>query len=26
MVETRIEGGIARIFLNRPEKSNALNT
>jgi enoyl-CoA hydratase/carnithine racemase len=26
MVETRIEGGIARILLNRPEKSNALDT
>jgi enoyl-CoA hydratase/carnithine racemase len=26
MVETRIEGGVARIFLNRPEKSNALDS
>src|SRR5437868_5665592 len=25
-VEVRIQGGIARIFLNRPEKSNALTT
>jgi len=26
MVELRVKGGIADIFLNRPEKSNALNT
>jgi len=26
MVELRVKGGIAGIFLNRPEKSNALNT
>ena len=26
MVDVRIEGGIARIFLNRPEKVNALDS
>jgi enoyl-CoA hydratase len=25
-VEVKLEGGVARIFLNRPEKSNALNS
>jgi enoyl-CoA hydratase/carnithine racemase len=25
-VEVKVEGGVARIFLNRPEKSNALNS
>jgi enoyl-CoA hydratase/carnithine racemase len=26
MVEERIEGGVARIFLNRPDKVNALDS
>ena len=25
-VEVKVEGGVARIFLNRPEKSNALTS
>lgn len=26
LVDSKLEGGVARIFLNRPEKSNALNS